>query len=181
MSNRIEKINRETILKYADICRHNARKAEYYQASSQIVQIWELLALSIDVLTIPETSGGLISWNESCLGYPLLHRVICHQLQCKDIVTIGAVICVFCGSRGLRELLENFPLKSSQSRNQFIDTQRSRSYSSSEFDIGLPLYPEKGNGKSTSNQSFTNLNEMGNSHIPAPNSISNEREIFLGN
>lgn len=159
---------------YSDICRYNATKARQCRASSHIVQSWELLALSIDVLSIPNCSGGLISWNESCLGYPLLFQVIRFLLQSGDIVSLGAVICLFGGSRGLREMLENFPLQPSVTRNQSIDIQKSQSHSSSDFDLGLPLSPDKSHNESMFQQYPMGMNSNGNMHILASTNAASQ-------
>lgn len=89
----------------ADICRNNGEIARKYQCSAKIIQAWELLAVSLEIVSIPEITGGLISWFESSLGYPLAKRLISYLLMSGDHVTLASAICVLGGSRAVRELL----------------------------------------------------------------------------
>jgi hypothetical protein len=89
----------------AEICRNNADIAKKFHCSAKIIQAWELLAVSLEVVSIPEITGGLISWYESSLGYTLTKRLIGYLVTSGDHVSLAAVICVLGGSYAVRKLL----------------------------------------------------------------------------
>lgn len=91
-----------------DACRYNARQAVRFGASKHIEQVWSLIAVSLEVLSLPANTGCLISWRESSLGCSLMYRMVKHLLDTRDIVTLATVVCVLGGSSEVVQLIEPY-------------------------------------------------------------------------
>ena len=92
----------------ASCCRHNSSVAEKMGCSAIVVQLWNLLAVSLDLLSHSETNSeaNMINWKESVLGLPLLYRILNHLIELNDVQVLATLICILGGSAKTIDLLK---------------------------------------------------------------------------
>lgn len=88
-----------------EACKMNALAAQaILPQEGGLLQFWNMLGVSLSVLSLTDTTGSLLNWEQSVLGKSLFSRLVSYMVSNRDLQTCAVAVCVVGGSQRVADL-----------------------------------------------------------------------------
>ena len=129
----------------AAVCRHNSVRATEC-GRKFVARLWELLAVSFDLMAQPVPRGGegSAAWKYSTLGLPMIKLIIHTMRRRGDLCSLAMALCVLGGSEVFGEMWHMTSRSDSRLSDKYTLRENRLSLSAivGEFDLILLSYEE---------------------------------------